>query len=64
MDCTKAVQEILVEIQQRMDSARNLYRDSRNTENWTYWEGKWSGLIDAYKVVLTELAKVEKEVEE
>jgi len=63
MNCTKAVQEILVEIRQRMDSAQNLYRDSRNTENWIYWEGKWSGLIDAYKVVLAELAKVEKEVE-
>jgi len=63
-DYSKPVEEIIVKISELMNNAGNLYIDSRNTQEWKYWEGKWSGLIDALKVAVEILAKIEKEVEE
>ena len=61
---SKSVEEIIERISELMNTAGNLYIDSRNTPERKYWEGKWSGLIDALKVAVEILAKVEKEVED
>ena len=61
MEYTKPVEEIIARISELMNNAGNLYIESRNAPDWKYWEGKWSGLIDALKVAVEVLAKVEKE---
>ena len=63
MEYTRSVEVIIERIAEKMQLAQDNYRNSRNAGDWRYWEGKWSGLIDSYKITIEVLAEVEKEVE-
>ena len=64
MENTRAIKDIITRISELENKAANLYIETRNMQDWRYWEGEWSGLRDALKVAVEILAKVEKEVEE
>ena len=54
---------IMTRIDELIQTAQNNYKKARNTKEWKYYEGRWSALIDAYKIAVEVLAEVEREMQ-